>query len=748
MKRKVTATTIAQATGKTRQAVTKRLSKIGACYLWEKGPAGNEKHYFSAFLPQDYRVALAAEDTAPVLGNPTDLAGAIGSAAAKEILSKRAAEKELVQIAKEEGLAAFEQLPESRKLEAQARYSFLLMCNGFVASAGFSIKRYARRSKVGDKAFVEAYNNGKIRTDEAILRVIGTKTSYSTLKRIADAYYRKGVAGLAFGYHNPRRGCTVLSDDQQDLVIAMMCKNPNTSNKNLQRALQGRYGMDVPSTGVIKRFRNRWIKDNADLWLFYTNPDAWNGAKMFAFGSASISVERLNQLWEADSTPADLMLSDGRHSIIGMIDVYSRRLRFVVSKTSKSSAVVALTRHCLIEWGVPEILKTDNGKDYVSEHVVRVLHELGIEQRLCTPFQGWEKPHIERAFRSFLHGLVELMPGFIGHNVSERKAIESRKSFADRVMNKDSEAVEVNMSSTELQRFCNEWCNFIYERDKHDGLGGKRPIDMVRQWKQPVRRISNIRALDMLLMPAPKAGGMRTITKKGVVVDGRHYQHPDYAGHVGEKVFVLLDPADLGTAYIYLQNDHGEREFLCPGIDPVWSGIDPTTFSVLAKKHQAKHMRAGRRELKKISKDQGNNDAYSDYLSLRRSQAMNIIELPQRAESYRTRGLDEGAKAVDAIQQLQAGEDAADSLELDFDQVELAPVQEKSPREKVVLLMSDSERYVQIRDRIKETGRKLNEMEFDWLGVYYRTSSGQMYKSLEGDLRKKIGLADAQEGAL
>ena len=86
-----------------------------------------------------------------------------------------------------------------------------------------------------------------------------------------------------------------------------------------------------------------------------------------------------------------------------MIDVYSRRLRYLVSKTSKATAIVALLRHCIIDWGVPETLKIDNGKDYKSAHVTRVLDGLEVNRVYCTPFQGQEKPHIERSFHTFLH---------------------------------------------------------------------------------------------------------------------------------------------------------------------------------------------------------------------------------------------------------------------------------------------------------------------------------------------------------
>jgi putative transposase len=740
---------IASIVGITRQAVERTLKRHGTRYMWRKGPGGNEKHYFATGMPEAYRIALAAKDAIPDVDLPESEDARIGSAAAREILTARATEKERAQIAREDGAAFFERMPETRKREARARFSLLQTCDVFVKAAGYTIKRYARRSKVGDKAFVEAYNKGMIAVSDDVKAIIGETTSYSTLKRISDAYYKYGVAGLAFNYHNPMRGSTALDERQQDEVLKIMCRNPQTSTKNILRALQGRFGMDVPSTNVINRFRSRWISENAELWMFYTNPDEWKNKRMFAFGSASDHVERLNQLWEADSTPADVMLIDGRHSLIGMIDVYSRRLRLLVSKTSKAASVVALIRHCLIDWGVPEIIKTDNGKDYQSKHVEMVMHGLQVHQHFCTPFQGQEKPHIERSFQTFLHGLVELMPNYIGHNVTERKAIEARRSFAERVMNKNSDPVEINMTSKELQRFCNEWTTFVYHHDAHRGLDGKKPIDMVRSWKEPIRRINDMRALDMLLIPAPTDGGMRVITKKGVQVDKRYYQSPEFAGHVGRNVLVLLDPADLGTAFIYLVNDHDERSFLCPAIDPEWVGIDPAGFATAARKHQDKIMREERKKLAKLSKDEGKREAYQDYMDLRKSQVDNVIEFPAVSREYTTPALDEAAKAVLAKAELKAEDRQFEAL-LQEIEVEVAENKAKvmNKEEKVVLLRSDSDTYLQILYAVRGGQRKLTRREYDWLTEFYtETVTGATYLKMEGDLRNKVDVVDEEQTA-
>ncbi len=654
MKTTATITELAAASNKHETTIRRQLNKKGSPFTYRQGPGGPEKHFIISLLPKKLRLALASGHVKKNGTKNGSLAAQAGSAAAKQLLTEEAEKKELAQMAKEDGLAAYERLPEKRKAEAKARFSFLLASNEFTAALGIKLRRYAKRSKKADLQFVDEYNGGRIQLDESVTEVIGETTSYSTLRRLFTNYDRYGLAGLANGYCNPKRGNTSLTTEEQDEVVKTVLKNPRTSVRNIRRALLGRFRREVPSDGVIRRFRKRWIKENSEFFLYLTNPDEWKNKRMLAFGSASEHIERLNQLWEADSTPADLMLTDGRHSLIGMIDVYSRRMKFFVSKTSRATSVVALIRLCLIEWGVPEIIKTDNGKDYISQHVVRVIDGLEIEQQLCTPFQGQEKPHMERGFKTFLHGLVELMPNYIGHNVAERVAIRARRSFADRVMGKGSDPVEVNMSSKELQKFCDQWTHWVYNQDVHGSLNNKTPMDMVRNWRRPISRIHDLRALDMLLMPAPRDGGKRTIRKKGVLVEGRYYKAKEFAGKVGEKVFVLLDPADMGTAYIYLINDYDEREFLCPAIDPLWTGINLAEFSVRARKYQTKLMREKKKELSKQTRNEGKDLAYQDYVDYRRSQVENIVDFPNPSEEHSTPALDQASLAVASMDELNA----------------------------------------------------------------------------------------------
>lgn len=208
------------------------------------------------------------------------------------------------------------------------------------------------------------------------------------------------------------------------------------------------------------------------------------------------------------------MLDDGsRHNIVGVIDVYSRRLKLLVSNSSNSKAVTSITRACLLEWGVPEEVKTDNGADYASKHMRRVFDSLEIKQIFCKPFTPEGKPHIERVFKTFSHDVLEMLPGYIGHNVSDRKNIEARKSFADHIMGKAKNRTAEYLSAEQLQEFCDNWIKNYYMQEPHRGLNGKTPQSMIDNYDGEVRRIGNERALDILLSPT-SGDGLRTVTKK------------------------------------------------------------------------------------------------------------------------------------------------------------------------------------------------------------------------------------------
>lgn len=89
------------------------------------------------------------------------------------------------------------------------------------------------------------------------------------------------------------------------------------------------------------------------LFALIEDPRRWKNNYMPAFGDASADVPYFGHTLEADSTPADVITSDGKRlAVIGAIDVFSRRAMIIIAPTSKSIAIAACIRKTMIVWGI------------------------------------------------------------------------------------------------------------------------------------------------------------------------------------------------------------------------------------------------------------------------------------------------------------------------------------------------------------------------------------------------------------
>lgn len=543
----------------------------------------------------------------------------------------------------------------SAKKDLEARFTILQMCKAWLADnnypPGFKKGKDTWNYK-GVQAFCAGIVSGAIelpKEHEHILIRKGKRSLKSaTVLKWRDNSKAYGDWGLA-SHQIKRRGQTILPPLQQNYIIGIIHDYPHIGKSKMHYALQIEFtGAKVPSKDTVWRWSNYWKETNKRLFLLITNPDAYRNKYTVAFGSASADVVRLNQRWEADSTPADVMCSNGRYCIIGIIDVWSRRMKLLVSPTSKASAVAALLRRCIIDWGMCEEFKTDNGADYVSIAIERILLKLEIEHTLCEPFTPQQKPHIERALGTFSHGILEFLPGYIGHSVADRKQIEARKSFADR-FGKKGETVQVAMTSAELQEFCDEWTDNIYGMNVHSTLG-MSPSAKARTWTEPVKRISDERILDLLLFTAPAGEGFRTVSTKGIEVTFYgvkfFYIAGELGAHIGERVMPMIDPACMGTAVIY----DADGNFLCVATDAQFKGISQQDVADEAKAINKEVMASAKKAASKIAKEAKTRSIADNIRQNRKEQQAKIAELPKQSDEYATAAMDQMNIALGEIE--------------------------------------------------------------------------------------------------
>lgn len=620
---------------------------------------------------------------------------------------------------KEQGLSRLAALPDAdpRKRRARAREWVIRRWSDYADARKSSL-----RACVQD--FVEAYKAGDISVPEQHLEMLpklhGARSlNQATLYRWRKVYREQGLAGLMDGY-GTRKGAFKVAENEElkNVVLGCLMQAPHITPGDIKAYLAARHPqLDIVSEKSIERFIKHWRKENAQLWTLLTNPDQWKNEYMVAHGSHHESVKALNQLWEMDSTPADWMLQDGRHNVIGAIDMYSRRLRFHVSKTSTAEALGLTFRRCALDWGIPEAVRTDNGADYVSHQFSTVLRDLEIDHRLCLPFASEQKGTIERAMRTMSHGILDLLPGFIGHNVAQRKAIEARKSFADRIMT-PGETVEVSMTAAELQERLDQWCDHVYMHNKHAGLKAT-PWQIISNWTQPVRRLADPRALDALLAPI---AGERRVTKKGIKLDHYHYIAPELAEHVGMDVFLRRDPDDIGRIFVY----DTDGVFICAAQAHEILGISRAEAAAAAKHHQRRFLSEKKKDLQEARRAIRENIGEA-VLQHRIETTSNLASFPKPSEPYSTAALEQHGRAARAGDETQAPErDETTERAVRELEKEMA-----TPKKADVIPMGDPmaeySHWCYLDQRVQE-GRQLGDRERGFYENYPRTEGFQSMK--------------------
>ncbi|MBE9011671.1 Mu transposase C-terminal domain-containing protein, partial [Pseudanabaenaceae cyanobacterium LEGE 13415] len=233
-------------------------------------------------------------------------------------------------------------------------------------------------------------------------------------------------------------------------------------------------------------------------------------------------------------------------------------------------------------WGVPEQVRTDHGKEYLSQRVQRFLATLNVdtEDLRCLPGHPEQKPFVERFNRTFQHRDLVKSPFFIGHNVSDRQTL--RKSPG-----RGNSCIELAMSIADFQRWCDLWV-VEYEQRPHGragiGLEGKSPLEVLAEaveagWTN--RIIQNPRELDWLMMAAPGRQGMRKVGRQGISVSGRLYVAAELSTWIGRSVYVCFDPHEPRKIYVYGSVEL--TEFVCEADWRQAEGVDLAAIALQAR---------------------------------------------------------------------------------------------------------------------------------------------------------------------
>lgn len=630
--------------------------------------------------------------------------------------------------AQAKGLQQLLMLPKKQRERAEARVLILQAASVF-------LKPYkaSRQLVVGEKAFANAYTQRTLDLPEWVYES-AKSVSFMSLRRWQKTLDSEGAAALGGRYKASKPSAFGEHPDMADFLKAIITSKPHLSGKHshLRDLLmvhneKNESGWHVPSVSAIRRWVSKWCQDNQAAIAFVTDPNRYNSKYRSAVESAYPWMSMPNDVWEFDSTPVDAMLKEGRHSIIAVIDCYTRRVKLLVSQTSDSEGICLLLRKTLLDWGTLNedgIAKTDNGSDYVSKRTTAIFNMLGINQERANPYSGWEKPFIERFFRTLSHSIVELLPGYIGHNVADREVIEAAKHFAQRLAEKrkpeaEKEGFELRLTREQLQSFLDNWLDAYYHHRPHggEGMNNKSPFQKYTESGYKPLAIQDEGALDILL----HHNGEATVLKGRVNSGGLEYSAPELMEHTwkGQRVSVFLDPSDVGRAFLYRL---GEWDSRVEAIDirMIGQGVSPSEFRE-RKKEDAKALRKFKREMNDLAKHFGVDGLHQDAIDHFTEKAKGLVAFPQPTREHSNDAITALSHTADRLRKPHEPQYSEAEIEHLNRQREAIEAKQKAVAQQQGLLVRDEHDKARMLAE-QSLQRELTEKEQKFLADYKRAN--------------------------
>ncbi|ODS10959.1 DNA-binding protein [Vibrio scophthalmi] len=499
----------------------------------------------------------------------------------------------------------------------------------------------------GHQEFLRAYENQSLALDSTTYEVV-KKISRPTIDRWENALKEAGILALA-RKRSPRRGDSIIASQKEleKFCITLLIDRPHfqkQANKLREYALVQSTKLNadwsIPGVSSFRRWIQQWVAINKGKYTFVTDHKTFYGKERGLIHEHEAWVSAPNDLWELDSTPTDIMLRVEnklvRYSIVGCIDVFTRRVKLILSPTSTAEAVSLCLRKAILDWGLPNEegeIKTDNGSDYVAKKTVSIIRALGVKHVKATPFSGWEKPYIERFFGTFQGGIVEVMPNYVGHNVQDRELIEARHEFAARIgegkKKRYEDALNIGMTPTEFQTFMDDWLEHFYHQKSHSGLNGLSPYKKYIETHYRPIVVSDPRSLDTMLNYV----GEKSVRRGGVQVNKLIYRAPELQEerYMRQRANVYLDPCDVAIAYIYPIDGTGDC-IEAVNADLIGRDISPDAF-IAARKKTEKSLRQFKRDMKRYAEELGIDNLAAEQIAQAKARN-NTLTFPKVTEQH------------------------------------------------------------------------------------------------------------------
>jgi putative transposase len=366
------------------------------------------------------------------------------------------------------------------------------------------------------------------------------RISLRTARYWVERYRKDGLAGLA---RKPRsdKNQSRLSEALCQVIEGMALQKPRASAATVHRkaiAVAKQLGERPPSYSLVYGLIRRI--DPALLTM------AHEGSKAYSDNFDLIyrrEAEAPNVIWQADHTELDILVRDhngnGRKPWLTIIlDDYSRAIAGYFLSVSSPSAIQtalalrqAIWRKTQPGWnicGIPQILYTDHGSDFTSQHIEQVLADLKVQLIFSTVGKPRGRGKVERFFRSFAQVFLSRVPGY-------------SRSVSGRIP---------EFSLSELSEAFEKYLINEYLVTPHSATGASPQA----RWEEGgflPNLPGSLECLDLLLLTVAKS---RRVHPDGIHFSGMRYMDSNLAAYVGESVVVRYDPRDMAEIRVFYKD--------------------------------------------------------------------------------------------------------------------------------------------------------------------------------------------------
>ncbi len=419
--------------------------------------------------------------------------------------------------------------------------------------------------------------------------------------------------------------------DVADAIMVILAQHKHASTRVMEM-LKAQFD-ELPSLRSLKRYILKIEQQHKVLLTAERDPDKFKSQYRPALGRMDATVSYAHEMWEIDTTKADVMCTDGRKAILGIIDRWSRRTRFLVVESESAQSVRQMLVTTMLAWGVmPAVLKVDNGSGFINASIIASLDAVGITLDACLPGHPEDKPHVERVFGTFNRERASMLKGFLGHDVAQAQQLRARAK------KKNGRAViEAAIDSAELQRILDAWVDGTYHQRKHSMLG----MPPMEKWQRSPTPARGVPSESLLKIAFSAVIGTATVTKRGVRWKNGRYWADSLVPFMGKQVMLRWDEGDLGALYVFDEAGH----YVDTAINVQREGFSQQAAALAARREMTAFLNQQREELKKKQASFSIDKADDAVLRDEAERAGKLTHFPRPTEARSTPAMDSIAHA-------------------------------------------------------------------------------------------------------